>query len=281
MTKFYNYILAIALFSLRIPAIWYVIILYLLFQVFLFLPFNMVECAGINPDDVNSTAPDLPKVNNCPNAIYEIKDSSTVISEGFKTVGNSLSKLAPALAGIGAGTGAAKILKTLPPAQRAGSIVAAGAFTGGVTLASQVIAKFPNVETLSPGKFDTPGSEAPAAPSNTLNSETKQENVSSAPDFNVDSPFELEIGSLEEGLTLVIIIFTIGALYAVFTVLFNLWARSFNLESRPFVTSRPKLAKWVSYALIGHNWWSVLTLFLAWLCLLGILFTSLYLYNLY
>lgn len=192
-----------------------------------FLPLNMVECAGADPEDVNHAVVNLLKIDNSPKAISEIKESSTIISEGLKTIGNSIFKLAPALAGIGAGAGAAKILKTLPPAQRAGSIVAAGAFTGGVTLVSQVIAKFPNVE----------------ASSNTLNSETKQENVSSPPDFNVNSPFELEIGSLEEGLTLAIIIFTIGALYAVFTVLFNLWARSFNLESRPFVTNRPKLAK--------------------------------------
>ena len=271
MRFFKNHFLAIALFSLRISAIWYVIFIYCLFQgilvyfqiPFSILPLSVVECAGINPEDINSTVSNLPKIDNNSNAISEVKESSTVISEGLKTVGNSISKLAPALAGIGAGAGTAKILKTLPPAQRAGSIVAAGAFTGGVTLVSQVIAKFPNVE----------------ASSNTLNS--KQENVSSPPDFNVNSPFELEIGSLEEGLTLAIIIFTIGALYAVFTVLFNLWARSFNLESRPFVTSRPKLAKWVSYALVGHSWWSILTLFLAWLCLLGILFTSLYLYSLY
>lgn len=225
-----------------------------------------VECSGDILGDINSncTVSNLSKIDKSPNAIKEINDSSAVISEGLKTVGNSISKLAPALTGVGAATGAAKILKTLPPAQRAGSIVAAGAFTGGITLVSQVIAKFPNAKT----------------PSNTLNSKTTQDTVSS-PDFNVNSPFELEIGSLEEGLTLAIIIFTIGALYAVFTVLFNLWARSFNLESRPFVTSRPKLAKWVSYAQIGHSWWSILTLFLAWLCLLGILFTSLYLYNLY
>ena len=226
-----------------------------------------VECSGDIPEGINSncSVSTLPKIDKLPNAIKEINDSSSVITEGLKAVGDGISKLTPALAGAGAATGAAKILKTLPPAQRAGSIMAAGAFTGGVTLVSQVIAKFPNTKT----------------PSNTLNSKTTEDTVSSPPDFNVNSPFELEIGSLEEGLTLAIIVFTIGALYAVFTVLFNLWARSFNLESRPFVTSRPKLAKWVSYALVGHSWWSIITLFLAWLCLLGILFSSLYLYNLY
>lgn len=224
-----------------------------------------VECSGDMSKDINynCTVSNLSEVDKLPKASKEINDSSAMISEGLKTVGDSISKLAPALAGIGAGAGTAKIFKNLPPAQRAGSIVAAGTLAGGVTLLSQVIAKFPNVE----------------ASSNTLNS--KQENVSSPPDFNVNSPFELEIGSLEEGLTLAIVIFTVGAYYAVFTVLFNLLARSFNLESRPFITSRPKLAKWVSYVLIGHSWCSILTLFLAWLCLLGILFTSLYLLSLY
>ncbi len=52
--------LAIALFFLRIPAIWYVISLYCLFQMILlyfqgscsFLPLNVVECAGISAEDV-------------------------------------------------------------------------------------------------------------------------------------------------------------------------------------------------------------------------------------
>jgi len=103
-----QYYLAIALFSLRIPAIWTVMLIYSLFQVILlyfqgscsFLPLNVVECARVNPEDVNYIVVNLPKIDNSPKAISEIKESSTMISKGLKTVGNSISKLAPALAGI-------------------------------------------------------------------------------------------------------------------------------------------------------------------------------------
>lgn len=221
MKKVYNMILAIVLFSLRIPAIWYVIIFYLLFQVCV-LSLNVVECIGSNPNGLTPYASNLPDCsNNTPDSRggeaapglchrgpsgpgAEVKDSSTVISEGLKTIGNSIYKLAPALAGFSAGVGTAKILKTLPPAQRAGAIVAAGSFTSGVTLLSQVINKFPNIERADPDNINTSRSKVGANSNNTLNSETKQENAtsSSASEFNVDSPFEVGIESLEQGLTL-------------------------------------------------------------------------------
>lgn len=263
MKQFNNLILAIARFPLRIPAIWYLILLYVLFQVL--LPFNMVECSGGDSYNVNPTISDIPQVEESPKPILETKDSSALISEGLKTIGNSIYKIAPALAGISAGIGTSKILKTLPPQHRAGSIITAGAFSGGITLVSQAIARIP-YPVENPQGAPAKGF-CPYLSDNNLDSNPKEDNISSPPDFNVNSPFELEFGSPEEGLILAIIIFTIGALYAVYTVLFNLLARSFNLESRPFVTSRPKLAKWISYALKGHTWWSIITLFLAWLCM--------------
>jgi hypothetical protein len=171
MRFFKKYYLAIALFSLRISAIWSVMLIYSLFQVILlyfqvsfsFLPLNVVECAGLSAEDVVSS-----ERTSQPNIIKEEvsgmlnsdkisqkyqdskpedlkvsvnleSDTATVLSSALTSIGKTFESYVPVISGAAVAGGTVVITKSLPVKQRFAGMIIAGGITSGTMLTSQYI----------------------------------------------------------------------------------------------------------------------------------------------
>jgi hypothetical protein len=195
-------------------------------------------------------------------------DTASVFSEGMKVLGKALDNYAPAITGASVGLGAAAILKTLPPKERAGAIVTATAATGSITLLSQYM-KMMNKDNNNTNPTSIP--ERPKTPEKDPNTFVD----SPFEYFNFDfSNFEMPMEDPFNLLILAQILAAFGGFYGLTTVLLGYLFRLTNIQNKEWVTSRPRLHKFVLFMLKSQEWTILLTLFFVWICLILILFTG-------
>ena len=182
-------------------------------------------------------------------------DGLTVLGEGLKVIGHAIEQNAPAITAAAAGGGTAIILKTLPPKERAAAILGAGAISSGTVLASQAIKE----ASKHLEKSSVPDRTDNNSPDNSfINSPYENSNefinlINKEP-FFVNSPNEeleylthkLELIPKLESLTVGVMIINLGVLLLMVFVSLNFIVKSFKLDTREFVKSRPLLLKLVS-----------------------------------
>ena len=183
-------------------------------------------------------------------------DGFTVLGEGLKVAGNALNRIHPALTGAAVGYGAAKILKTLPPAGRVGAVGAVTTIVSGTALLSQMI-------------------NANLADSSTKIVETSTKSNNELENLFINNP--LEYANLYDGLILVIIIYAIGGLYALITLSISFLVKEFKFESSSFVVARPWLAKYLTFVGVSNRITIFILLALIGLTFMLILFVAIYL----
>ena len=182
-------------------------------------------------------------------------DGLTVLGEGLKVIGHAIEQNAPAITAAAAGGGTAIILKTLPPKERAATVLGAGAVSSGTVLVSQAIKEASKHLEKSP----VPDRTNNNSPDNSfINSpyeySNKFINLINKEGFFVNSPNEeleylthkLELIPKLESLTVGVMIINLGVLLLMVFVSLNFIVKSFKLDTREFVKSRPLLLKLVS-----------------------------------
>ena len=255
--------------------------IFVLFLVMSFLP-EAVECSGMDPNntvsnintvsplDENSTKDDIFNSSSLKNSTDSIdsmddlkskrisSDSSSssidvnftsdipmIVNTTVETVGKIVTSPAVVGASVSLGTAAVlkqlpPVLKTLPPNQRAG--VALG--VGLVTMAGNIISNIN--ESLIQESTELKRTESPDSTKNDFINSPLENNFYSIPSI-------LEFNSHEEALATVMLIGSAGTFYMVLTMFLSFSIRLFNLESREFVTKRPKLHKWLSLVAKGRD----------------------------
>jgi hypothetical protein len=186
-----------------------------------------------------------------------ISDIPMIINTTVETVGKIVTS--PAVVGAVASLGTAAILKqlppvlkTLPPNQRAGVALGFGVATAVGQIFNNATKMFNQESNELASVAETPILE----PKGRTGSPDSMKN-----DF-INSPLEndfysipsiLEFTSSEEALATGMLIGSAGTFYMVLTMLLSFSVRLFNLESREFVTKRPKLQKWLSLVAKGRD----------------------------
>ena len=104
---------------------------------------NNVNNIDFNSIGSNEITKNVGKViKESPTASIDLNVNSepiTAIGEALKVVGNALESYSPVITGTGVAAGTAIIFKTLPPKEREGAMITAGAITGGTAVFSQGI----------------------------------------------------------------------------------------------------------------------------------------------
>lgn len=275
--------LAIALLSLRMPIIGLLIFIYSLLQAVynyklghsLFVPFQIVECVGseeINTGSssqiVNETVRQIQNEGITVNHRLENQNEILTAAEIFK---QSLKYYAPALTVAGVGWSTTKISGVLPPEARVGAFFGVFGAVSGFTLLTQLINKYNN------NSFNT-SSNTPSLVSNNANSEELKD-TSSPSDFNINSP--LEFDSFQEGLSIVMIFFTIGMLYPYISLTINLLVKELDFKNKSFIKNSPRLTRIVLHFEKISRFYRFLMLFLIGINLIGMVITVYFLYNSY
>jgi hypothetical protein len=240
--------------------------------------FPIVECMDDNNiSNINNAHSPNPSTNNIsntndsnPSTGFNINintDGFTVLGEGLKTIGNALNRIHPAVTGAAVGYGAAKILKTLPPA---GRVAAVGVVTTAISvtaLGSQLINRDSGIQTNT-------------RISNGLNSSA--ETTLSNQDLALSSDFSsfnspLEYTNLYDGLILVIILYAIIGLYGIISLIISFLIKELNLESSSFVVARPWLSKYLAFVGASNRVTIFILLVLVGLIFIAILYFAVYL----
>ena len=172
MTKNYKYSLAITLFLLQVPTVWYLGLTIMLAQMVLlylqvsssFLYLNAVECMPSNPEDLVTSDESYSQSDNIIINKKESKildsdkvfdkhqesrlkdlnisvkvdsDSATVLAGALNATTEVLKDYSPIISGTAVAAGTAAMTKSLPANQKFAGMVVAGTMTAGTMLASQ------------------------------------------------------------------------------------------------------------------------------------------------
>lgn len=219
-------------------------------------------------DSTNINIPDTTNIN-----VNLSTDSLTLISETLKTAGHALETYVPVISGAAAAAGTATILKTLPPSQRVGAIGIAGAVCAGTSLLSQgLIINNKNNQSIQQDNEPIENYVRPHTPvqdSNTFVNSLIEE-------FNLIEIYNYVTSSNDPSLyfSLAIFIFSLGGLYALTTMIINNLLKLTNFENSKFVTSKPKLHKFISYLSKVNQLGSFILLILVWIVFVLILYSS-------
>jgi hypothetical protein len=291
MRFFKKYYLAIALFSLRIPTIWSVMLIYSLFQVILlyfqvsfsFLPLNVVECAGLSAEDVVSS-----ERTSQPNIIKEEvsgmlnsdkisqkyqdskpedlkvsvnleSDTATVLSSALTSIGKTFESYVPVISGAAVAGGTAVITKSLPVKQRFAGMIIAGGITSGTMLTSQYInlifkEKYSKKEE---DKIMSKINSLDIKPNWNTNSDIQDTNIQETisptleTSYSINAPLE-GFDNLSM-MTLGIITINFFVILGLLLILINYLISYSKLESKKFVTDRPLLQKFLKASEKSRN----------------------------
>lgn len=264
--------------------------LYCLFQITCYYYFgcsviSVVECSGINPEDVttnlyskiessnttvesSNTAAELSNEPNkavsqdgeasTKNYNFNINsDALTVIGEAAKATGKALESYTPVVTGTAVSLGTAANLKTLPPKERAGALISAGMMIGGTALMSQWL-KTTVSNNDNKSEADSIISEIDKLDSKPNLNEDLNRSLTKSPDMDpnsfINSPLE-EFTDLDM-IVISIIIVNLGALLMMCLIIINFAIKLFKFESREFVTSRPRLHRFVTLSLKSRDYYT-------------------------
>jgi hypothetical protein len=226
---------------------------------------STIYCAE-DDSNINSNAFTVPKITDNNKVHVELtSDKITAFSGAIQATANAVNgfKFAAAIAATGVATGT--ILKTLPPgAPKASLALALPVLAATTGLFSQLISKNYKTEkstNISIVKPTSPG----------INSDT----LTNLDDKSINSP--LEILNLFDGLALVIILYTLVAVYCLLAFTVSFLIKELNLESKPFMINRPLLAKFIKSYTSTNRIVNYLLLALTWFALLGALAAAIYL----
>ena len=220
---------------------------------------NIVECSEKFPIDLSlpvkeiiSSTEELTKTTNINNSsqsdytnntlnTHLESNNLTLAREALNTIKKVLESYVPIVTVIIVAAGTAIILKTLPPKYRTKAMIKAGLLTGGVTVILQIIntTTKEEINLNSSSNLDKSLNKSPELNTNTF----------------INSPSEgLEGLTNLDMLVVGIIIVDLGVLLGIFLILINFTIKLFKLESREFVTSRPKLHKFVILSLKSRDY---------------------------
>jgi hypothetical protein len=186
-------------------------------------------------------------------------DSLTSLNTGLSIVGKALESYQPTLGKAAIITafsvGGAKILKTLPASQRFVGMVALGGFTLASSLFNESVDPKQKTDEQRVNKKTVSSSSV----LNTSNTDSVYPN-----DFHIDSPLEntnkyhiylgFEYTYPEELLIVSILIITVVIFYMMLSIIMSYSIKLFQVESKEFVTKRPRLYKWVLFFNKGRDW---------------------------
>jgi hypothetical protein len=211
--------------------------------------------SNIHPSESDS----FKKTSSTEIKVVAESDSITVLGKGLETIGQAFKEISPAIA-VGAITGGtATILNTLPPKERVGALLASSLVaTGGYSVTKMMNSNSeenpkkaflnesdrtdnvltPSLPKSSPhfsgggisvqeskssvGEFQSGGPESPN--SNSFINSPLENDI-----YSISSPFEFN--SIEEGLTIGMILMIAGAFYGMTIMLINQFVRLLKLES--------------------------------------------------
>lgn len=204
-----------------------------------------------NTNDSIDSLNNLSEINK--NINLNVKsDALTVLGEGLKAAGEALEAYTPVLTGAGVAAGTAMILKTLPPKERAGAMLGAGAITGGAALASQLLKTVSNnlkEDSESNNDIDRTNNNSPD--NSFVNSPLEEDNLF----FFINSSLE-QYSDLQLFVVSLLII-DLGILLLTFLIFINIIIRLFKLEDKEFIKNRPKLYKTVTLSLKMRDYTSL------------------------
>ena len=175
----------------------------------------------------------------------------TVLGEGLKVIGKGIEANAGGITAALSGFTTATILKTLPPAQRAGASL--GVYTA--VMGYQYLGKYLD--------YTLP-----------LNHQSEETSSKFSDHFDISSV--LEISPTDDLLT-ALTYFLIGSIYPFFTLIINLIMNRFNFKEKDFIKSRPKLLKMVTLLSKSSHFYFILLSVLILLNLSGALLTTYFL----
>lgn len=178
-------------------------------------------------------------------------DGFTVLGEGLKAIGKGIEANTGGITAALSGFTTATILKTLPPAQRAGASL--GVYTAVVGY--QYLGKYMDY---------------------TIPLKNQSEETSSRFPGNFDISSVLEISPTDDLLT-ALTYFLIGSIYPFLTLIINLIINRFNFKEKDFIKSRPKLLRMVTLLSKSSDFYFILLSILILLNLSGALLATYFL----